>query len=123
MPCHQRIHRLSPPGYMEISEIPSCSCGKPDSHQSLIGCDGLCSRWFHYDCDGVNNTPSGEWICLCCTIKNARSVRAFRQIPKGARIQTAQALSTIINDSISGGTALLPWWKLILFWLYCIGHS
>jgi len=30
-----------------------------------------------------------------CTIKNTRSVRVLRHIPKGARIQTAQALRTL----------------------------
>ena len=34
---------------------------------------------------------------------------------KGARIQTAQTLTTIINDCISGDAGVLPRWKLLFF--------
>jgi len=53
--------------------------------------------------------------CVCCTIKNTRSVRVFRHIPKGACIQTAEALSTIIKDCVSGDADLLSWWKHLFF--------
>ena len=120
MPQHRRSNRRGPPGpqpgHTELpSAVPSCPCGKPDSHQALIGCDGPCSGWFDYDCAGVSDVPTGEWICLSCSIKNTRSVRVLRHIPKGARIQTAQALTTIINDCISGDAGVLPWWKLLFF--------
>jgi len=72
----------------------------------MISCDGLCSR---YDCAGINDVPSGEWICLCCTIKKTRSVPVFRHIPKEARMQTAEALSTIIKENLSGDADLLSW--------------
>ena len=39
----------------------------------------------------------------------------LRHIPKGGHIQTAQALTTIINDCISGDAGVLPWWKLLFF--------
>ena len=107
MPRRQRTRHVSPPGHAEIFEAPSCQCGKPDSHQSMIDCDGSCSRWFHYDCAGINDVLSGEWMCLCCTIKKTCSVRVLRHIPKGARIQTAEALSTIIKDCVSGDAHLL----------------
>ena len=47
MPCHGRgpCHRI-PPSPVPVDQSTSSSsypCGKPDSHQRLVGCDGPCS--------------------------------------------------------------------------------
>ena len=116
---HRRTHHLSLPGHTEISETPLCLCCKPDSHQSLIGCDGPCSRWFHYDCTGVYNIPSDEWICLCCTIKNTCSVRVLRHTQKGPYTDR----SSSINHLYFWRYRTLTLVETFIFWLYCVGHS
>ena len=44
----------------------SCSCGKPDSWQDMVACDG-CNKWFHIDCSGLNSIPDGDWFCPVCS--------------------------------------------------------
>ena len=47
----------------------NCSCGKPDSWQDMVACDG-CNKWFHLDCSGlnlVNSIPDGDWFCPVCS--------------------------------------------------------
>jgi len=90
MPRRRGTRHPSPPTVQaEFSAVSSCPCGEPDSYQDMIGCDGPCAGWFHFDCAGVDISPSGEWFCLCCTIWKTRSVLVLHHIPKGARKQVA----------------------------------
>lgn len=44
-----------------------CFCQAP-SHGNMIACDNEdCSReWFHYECVGLREEPSGRWLCSSC---------------------------------------------------------
>ena len=44
----------------------NCSCGRSDTWQDMVGCDG-CNKWFHLDCSGlVSGIPDEDWYCLEC---------------------------------------------------------
>lgn len=36
----------------------------------MIGCDrDYCPiEWFHFDCVGITEAPSGKWICAECKV-------------------------------------------------------
>lgn len=44
-----------------------CLCQRP-SFGEMIGCDNdNCDyQWFHYECVGIKQQPSGEWLCPTC---------------------------------------------------------
>ena len=44
-----------------------CTCQRP-SFGEMIGCDNdNCEyQWFHYECVGIKQQPSGEWLCPSC---------------------------------------------------------
>lgn len=46
----------------------NCRCGKSDSWQDMIGCDG-CSKWYHLHCAGLADCviPDGDWFCQMCS--------------------------------------------------------
>jgi hypothetical protein len=48
-----------------------CVCGGGFEGE-MIGCDGGCNDWFHFECVGLKKQPRGEWICGACTEKAKR---------------------------------------------------
>ena len=67
---------------VHVSEVPACQmtstlkyinievncfCGRPDSHQDMIGCDG-CDKWYHLNCTELSDSvPDGDWFCSKCS--------------------------------------------------------
>ena len=49
----------------------SCHCGRPNSAEEMIGCDGDdCEiKWYHFSCAGLTaeTVPDGEWLCPMCS--------------------------------------------------------
>ena len=33
---------------------------------SMVGCDGGCDNWFHFECVGITRLPRGEFYCEEC---------------------------------------------------------
>ena len=48
-----------------------CVCGGGFEGE-MIGCDGGCNDWFHFECVGLKKQPRGEWICGACNEKAKR---------------------------------------------------
>ena len=106
--CNQGPTRTSPPPAVnsfgaslplspdtETASLFSCPCGRPDSVQPMIQCQGPGKEKFHLDCVGIdapNLHMYNEWWCLQCSIQRNQHVKIVRHIPKGARIQVALAL-------------------------------
>ncbi|CAB4041217.1 Chromatin modification-related YNG2 [Paramuricea clavata] len=49
----------------------SCHCGRPNSVEEMIGCDGDdCEiKWYHFSCAGLTaeTVPDGQWLCPMCS--------------------------------------------------------
>ena len=48
-----------------------CRCGVSHTEDHMIGCDGPCGRWFHYDCVGISDTftSRASWYCETCFLQ------------------------------------------------------
>ena len=48
-----------------------CWCGSSHTDDHMIGCDGPCARWFHYDCVGISDSFSSRagWYCETCFLQ------------------------------------------------------
>ena len=48
---------------------PICLCGGPESG-NMIACDnpGCSIEWFHFECVGLVDAPSGKWLCTECAV-------------------------------------------------------
>ena len=46
-----------------------CLCGDPESG-NMIACDnpGCATEWFHFECVGLVDAPSGKWLCTECAV-------------------------------------------------------
>ena len=46
-----------------------CLCGGPESG-NVIACDnpGCPIEWFHFECVGLVDAPSGKWLCTECAV-------------------------------------------------------
>ena len=46
-----------------------CLCGGPESG-NMIACDnpGCPIEWFHFECVGLVDAPSGKWLCTECAV-------------------------------------------------------
>ena len=50
-----------------------CLCGGPESG-NMTDCGGACDNpgcpieWFHFECVGPVDAPSGKWLCTECTV-------------------------------------------------------
>jgi len=59
----------------------------------------------HYECGGITASEAQllkqDWQCMNCFIQRMQKVKTLRHIPKGARIQVAQALAQCIEDCVS----------------------
>ena len=46
-----------------------CLCGGPESGNK-IACDnpGCPREWFHFECVGLVDAPSGKWLCTECAV-------------------------------------------------------
>lgn len=42
-----------------LFEMSRCSKCKLDKKEGLVGCEGICDKWFHYSCIGMNNLEFG----------------------------------------------------------------
>lgn len=43
------------------------ACGKQDDGTPMIGCDGGCDAWYHWECVGIKSPPSAtNWYCKSC---------------------------------------------------------
>lgn len=48
-----------------------CAKCKYEKNEGLVGCEGICSKWFHYSCTGLTNlefgmlTKSNNLFFLC----------------------------------------------------------
>ena len=48
-----------------------CRCGVSHTEDHMIGCDGPCGHWFHYDCVGISDTftSRASWYCETCFLQ------------------------------------------------------
>ena len=48
-----------------------CRCCSSQTEDHMIGCDGPCAGWFHYDCVGISDTFSSRasWYCETCFLQ------------------------------------------------------
>ncbi len=102
-------------------------CDKSDGRKSFLYCS-VCLRFFHSRCVGAPTQPN--WTCPGCpgpptgtqpetdltqrTQKLKARVRVLARVPKGARTQVAEALTTTLNQAIERGTHL-TWVRLLGF--------
>ena len=89
-------------------------CNQSFAAQNRIVCAGTCEGCYHPDCMNAS-TPPDIWYCLQCSITRGKRVRVLRHIPKGARIQTAQALVQAIEGCVSKPRSTAPWRQLLQF--------
>lgn len=47
-------------------------CGKDDDHANLLICE-QCEKEYHTYCVGLNEVPSGEWLCAACEKANSQA--------------------------------------------------
>jgi hypothetical protein len=64
MICH---HLRSSPKPNQCKE--TCTRGRVDDGYGMVGCDGQCENWFHYECVGISATDASmldSWYCDEC---------------------------------------------------------
>ncbi|KAK7603340.1 hypothetical protein V9T40_003339 [Parthenolecanium corni] len=43
------------------------ACGSQDDGTPMIGCDGGCNAWYHWECVGIKSPPNAaDWYCKSC---------------------------------------------------------
>jgi hypothetical protein len=66
-----------------------CSvCGRGDSEDSLLLCDGRCCTATHTHCLGLASPPSGDWFCARC-VRSGRPPPGYLPDPATARAADA----------------------------------
>ena len=57
-----------------------CSCGMPDAFENWICCDsdGCSVTWYHWECVGVTERPSGYWLCPRCSLKSTTDAKLLK---------------------------------------------
>ena len=52
-----------------------CLCGGPESG-NMISCDhpGCPKKWFHFECVGLVDTPSGNLLCTECAVYSFKAI-------------------------------------------------
>ena len=51
-----------------------CNCNMPESWDDMIQCD-LCHEWLHMTCEGIQTTPTDEWLCSVCRPRSFKRSR------------------------------------------------
>ena len=60
------------------------ACDKPNDQENMVGCEGPCGKWYHYDCadfDAKENAGK-KWVCKACAA--AAAVPTLSLKPTGA---------------------------------------
>ena len=72
----------------------------PDAFEDWICCDSdNCSvTWYHWECVGVTERPSGHWLCPKCSLKSTTDAELLNE-PRGAgkSISPKMAKRTLID--------------------------
>lgn len=58
-----------------------CACGTPDASVNWICCDNddCPVRWYHWECAGVTEEPSGDWLCSMCGLRSTKGAGLGKQ--------------------------------------------
>ena len=101
-------------GPVSSNDIICNECYRPIYNSDRLLCSGGCGTSYHLEC--IDSTvSSGEWLCMQCLIIQCKQGKVLRHIPKGARIQTAQALAEAIQNCVSQPSNIASWQKLFSF--------
>lgn len=71
-----------------------CACGTPDASVNWICCDNddCPVRWYHWECAGVTEEPSGDWLCSMCGLRSTKGAelgKACLQLRERLMLPTA----------------------------------
>jgi hypothetical protein len=114
---------LSTSSSSQSDEDMACEvCGRTDDEDTMLICDGGCSRGYHTACVGLHSVPSGDWECEKCAAaacpeaapRGAAAARgdgpplsrgALRAIMNGAGVGCTPALQVVAVRDVALGHA------------------
>lgn len=101
----------------ETASLYSCPCGRPDSVQPMIHCQGPGKERFHLDCAGIASpNPQDDWWCLQCSILACNNCQTY---PKGCPYSSGSSLITAAGGLHNTRVWYATLAKAILFCCFC----
>lgn len=72
----------------------------PDAFENWICCDndGCSITWYHWECVGVTEIPSGNWLCPRCSLKSTTNAELLKE-QQGADMSASPTIAkrTLMN--------------------------